>query len=184
MFHSKARWDFHSSKKKGEKEKRKKIHSYSIFFRTSWWAGQTLHVPGVFPRQLAFTCTLRLKTHVKVSLYIYIYLYIFICIYIYIYKKDKEAEGPSGFSCCGQVMLPRCCAEDASRPVGDQLTTLSCHTVLLLGQGRAPATLCPSLGALVVPQTSCTARDCDHEPLGTPGREGGGGRWRKERPSP
>lgn len=58
----------------------------------------------------------------------------------------------------------------------------SCHAVLLVGQGRAPATLCPSLGVLVVPQSrlssvSCTARD--HEPLGIQGgkeraRAGGG----------
>lgn len=80
MFHSKARWAFHSSTKR----KKKRNIGYCIFenvlFRPSI-------VPSVFSRQLTFSCTLRLKSRIKFSLYIYIYLYIFICIYIYIYIK-------------------------------------------------------------------------------------------------
>lgn len=126
--------------KKGEKRKKKDTQPFH-FFRTSWWAGQTLHVPSVFPRQLAFTCTLRLKTQVKVSLYIYIYLYIFICIYIYIYIKGKVTEDPSGFSCHGQVTFPR------GRAEGDQLTTPVLSRRAPRGAGTCPCHPVPFSGS-------------------------------------
>lgn len=89
--------------------------------------------------------------------------------YIYIYKKDKETEGPSGFSCCGQVMFPRCC---------DQLSP--CPVTPCSSWGRdVPLPPCALLWERCwchrrgLSSVSCTARDCDHELLGTPGREGG-----------
>lgn len=89
--------------------------------------------------------------------------------YIYIYKKDKETEGPSGFSCRGLVMLPRCC---------DQLSP--CPVTPCSSWGRdVPWPPCALLWQRCwchrrgLSSVSCTARDCDHELLGTPGREGG-----------
>lgn len=83
MFHSKARWAFHLNKKRRNK---KKIHKLLQFLKHPGGLVRPSMVPSVFPRQLAFTCTLRLKTYIKVSLYIYIFIYIYSYVYIYIKK--------------------------------------------------------------------------------------------------
>ena len=61
MFHSKARWDFYVSKKRRKEKKKKKIHRLLHFFKTSWWADQTLHGSQCLPQ----AACLHLHTEVK-----------------------------------------------------------------------------------------------------------------------